>query len=286
MSLPSPYEPIHIPDWAWQRPETRDLLAKRDVGGLFRLAQQYAGASQSRIAAATGMSQARVNEIVNGHRTVAALDVLLRIADGLHMPDPARITMGLAPTRAETADLTTLSGEIGAVYPNQQPVAEEIRRRARDAQELDVLAVRALGILGLNDSLLRPALAGRVEPLRLRVLLLEPDCPAAVRRAAEIGESHESFAAGIRLALARLREVAEANGVLDVRVRLYERLPVWRVIRLDGVQYVSAFDAAWEGHESAVYEVPRTPRGAFWAGFARLFEDLWDTSTVVIGGQE
>lgn len=284
MSLPSPYAPIPIPDWAWQRPETRQTLRDRDIAALFRFAQQYGGASQNRIAAATGIAQGRVNEIINGRRSVANLDVLQRIADGLHMPDDARIVMGLAPTSADSTSLNNLSGEITRVYPNQQPVAEEIRRRAGDAQQLDILAVRGLGIIGLNDSLLRPALIARTAPLRVRVLLLDPDCPSAARRAGEIGESLPTFTAGIRLALARLEEIATANHVIDLQVGLYTQLPVWRIIRLDNVEYVSAFDAAWEGHESAVYEIPRTPRGAFWAGFSRLFEDVWNNSRSAIGG--
>ena len=82
----------------------------------------------------------------------------------------------------------------------------------------------------------------------------------------------------------RLREVVDTNSVVDLTVKLYDRLPVWRVIRLDEMIYVSAFDAAWEGHESAVYEIPHTPRGAFWAGYQRSFEDLWENSTLAIGG--
>lgn len=279
MASSSLHEPVHIPDWAWQRPETRDTLAARDVGGLFRLAQRYAGASQARIASAVGISQGRVNEHIHGKRGAATLDLFLRVADGLHLPDDARIAMGLAPRRPDPAGGGVVSGEISRVYPNQAPVADEIRQRAHDADELDVLAVRGLGILGLNDSLLRPALAGRSTPLRVRVLLLDPACPAAERRAHEIGEQVDSFAAGIRYAVARLREVAHANGVLDVTLRLYTRLPVWRMIRLDEVLYLSAFDAAWEGHESVVYRIPRTERGAFWHGHRRDYTELWDTAT-------
>ncbi len=180
--------------------------------------------------------------------------------------------------------MATLSGEIGRLYPNQAPVTDIIRARARDAAEVDILAVRGLGIIGLNDSMLRPVLAARQTPLRVRALLLDPDCPAAARRAGEIGESSEAFTAGIRLALARLREVAGSNAAVDLRVWLHVRLPVWRIIRLDEVMYVSAFDAAWEGHESTVYEIPRTPRGAFWAGFRRLFDDVRDNARPAIGG--
>lgn len=285
MALPSsPYEPIAIPDWAWQRPETQVILGTRDAGGLLRLATTHGGASQSRIAAATGIAQGRISELMAGRRTVTELAVWERIAEGLHMPDDARMTLGLAPASTRDADLGHMSGEISRVWPSQAPMADEIRRRAAVASEIDVMAVRALGIMALNDSLLRSAMTdGR--SLRVRVLLLDPECSAARRRAEEIGESHEAFAEGIRLSLTRLREVAAMPGI-DMRVWLYCRLPVWRLIRMDGVTYVSAFDAAWEGHESAIYEIPIVPKGAFGAGFARLFEDTMDSAELVIGGEQ
>lgn len=277
MSAPSTvYQPIRLPDWAWQRAETKQLLAERDIAALFRLAQRYGNASQARIAAAVGISQGRVNEIIHGRRDVANLDVLRRIADGLHMPDEARMALGLAPVTLP-GSLLGMSGEIAAVYPSQAVVADAIRDRAQRAGQLDVLAVRALGIMGLKDSILRPALISRAIPMRVRVLLLDPSCPVAARRAGEIGESVDAFTAGIRLSLVRMAELAAVHGI-DLDLRLHTRLPVWRVIRLDDVLYVSAFDAAWEGHESTVYEIPQTPRGAFWAGFRRLFDDIWDNA--------
>jgi transcriptional regulator with XRE-family HTH domain len=276
-----PFEPIRIADWAWQRPETRQILAGRNVAALLRFAQRYGGASQGRLATATGIGQGRINEIIHGKRDVAQLDVFTRIADGINMPDDARMTLGLAPQQPDNTGRGTVSAEIARLFPNQEPLAEEIRRRGRDAAELDVLAVRGLGIIGLNDSLLRPVLLARTAPLLVRVLLLDPTCPAAVQRANEISESPDSFAAGIQLSLTRLREVANTPNV-DLEVRLYTRLPVWRIIRIDDMVYVSSFDAAWEGHESAVYEIPHTPRGAFWAGFRRHFDDVHASAERVI----
>jgi hypothetical protein len=46
------------------------------------------------------------------------------------------------------------------------------------------------------------------------------------------------------------------------------------VIRLDTTLYVSAFDAGWEGHESATYEVMETPHGPLYRGFRRMFDAL------------
>ncbi|MDT0332005.1 helix-turn-helix transcriptional regulator [Nocardiopsis lambiniae] len=107
------WEDIDIPAWAWERPQTQRLLRDRDVPGLLRLAQAH-GASQTRIASATGIAQGRVSEILSGKRTVGSLQLIERIADGLGMPDHARILFGLAPrspAAASAAD-SDLSGPL------------------------------------------------------------------------------------------------------------------------------------------------------------------------------
>ncbi|ANZ14438.1 hypothetical protein SNOUR_05595 [Streptomyces noursei ATCC 11455] len=53
-------------------------------------------------------------------------------------------------------------------------------------------------------------------------------------------------------------------------------LPTWRIIRLDSTLFVSAFDAGWEGHESATYKVMETPHGPLYQGFRRMFEAIVD----------
>lgn len=265
---------VVLPEWAWHRAEVRDALRIRDMGAVFRYVQKYAGASQARIAAAVDMTQGRVNEVINGRREISRLDVYERVADGLAMPDDARRLLGLAPSRQARSgnaafDLAAFP-EVVRVYASQASAAEEIQRQAKSAVELDVLAVRGLGLVALNDALLRDGLT-RPQPPRARVLLLDPDSPALAARAAEIGESAESLAGGIRLAEARLRELAPGR---DLAVYRYRIMPTWRVIRLDTTMYVSAFDAGWEGHESAVYKVMRTPNGPLFRGFCRMFDAL------------
>jgi len=148
---------LTLPDWAWRYPEVRQALRKRDVAALFRAAQQYAGASQGRIATATGLLQGRVSEIIKGTRTITTLDLFERVADGLSLPDDARMLLGLAPRHPAGLDHLGASGraEILATYPSQSTALADIRGLARTAREMDVLAVRGLGILGLNDSMLR-----------------------------------------------------------------------------------------------------------------------------------
>jgi transcriptional regulator with XRE-family HTH domain len=86
-----------IPGSLWQRAEMTEALRGRDIGRVFRLVRQYAGTSQTRLAIACGMTQPKVSGIMRGVARVEALEVFERIADGLDMPDQARIVLGLAP---------------------------------------------------------------------------------------------------------------------------------------------------------------------------------------------
>ncbi|MCB5169582.1 helix-turn-helix transcriptional regulator [Streptomyces bambusae] len=119
------YTPVEVPGWAWERAQVRQVLRARDVGAVFRFVQQYTGASQARIATATGMTQGRVNEIINGKREVSRLDVFERIADGLRLPDDARHLLGLAASRERRVggvafDLTAFP-ESSASTPPRHP---------------------------------------------------------------------------------------------------------------------------------------------------------------------
>jgi hypothetical protein len=68
------------------------------MGCFFALIQKYTGASQTRIGMACGgMQQGKISEIIRGNTEVKHLDKFEEIANGLKLPDSARITLGLAP---------------------------------------------------------------------------------------------------------------------------------------------------------------------------------------------
>lgn len=249
---------------------------------ILRLIQRYSGVSQVRLASAAGMGQGRVNEIINGHRQVTGLDVFERIAAGLSMPDEARVLMGLAPASAAARRAFASHAEIARVFERQADAETELQAAAGTASLLDLLAVRALGLIGLTDSLLRGALASRADRVRVRVLLLDPDSPAAAARASEIGESAEALTAGIRLCMARLAELADYPAV-DIQVAAYADLPTWRIIRFDDTLYLSAFSRWSEGHRSGMYKLAAASNGVLHAGFVRHFEDVWQRSRHVQG---
>lgn len=265
------YTPVEVPASAWRSPGIRQSLRERDTGALLRGIQAQTGASQAKLAAAAGFGQGRFSEVFHGRRKVTTLEALERIADGLSMPDDARVLFGLAPAHGGTF---TGHAEIAGVYPMQAVASREIREHARSAAQVDVLAVRGLGLLGLNDSELRGPLIERDTPVRVRALLLDPDSPAVAVRAAETGESAVSYASGIRMALARLAEL-EGHPVVRLETALYACLPVWRMLTFDGTMFLSAFTPKAEGARSGMYKLTAETDGVLHAGMTRQFEDMW-----------
>lgn len=250
-------------------------LAQRQLGLVLHLAQKYSGASQTRLATATGLLQGRVSELIRGKRATTALDVYERVADGLDMPDHARVALGIAPRRN-----TSTLGEIDAVYGAQSAASEDVQRCARGSSEVEILAVRGLGLLGMSESLLRPAMPPNAT---VRVLLLDPHSAAAEQRAGEIGESLTGFVSGIELAMTRLTELAELRPDLTVECRVYATVPTWRIIALEPAMFVSSFGPGHEGHRSTMYKVSRSHRpGSLWQGFRRFLDTQHETARRVL----
>jgi tetratricopeptide (TPR) repeat protein len=153
----SAFDPPSIPPGFWERQEVVQALRKRDMGSLFQLLGDYAGISQTRIGTAAELGQGRVSEIVNGVRRIAATHVFERIADGLGMPDHARLLLGLSPKQAPAA--------IAQAGPGQD---SELLGQITAARSIDRTVVRALQgetdtIRLLDRRLGAPAVAGKLE---------------------------------------------------------------------------------------------------------------------------
>jgi hypothetical protein len=142
------HELVVIPDSFWQQDETIAALRNRDIGRFFQLLSQYTGASQTQIGIACVFSQGTVSDLMRGVQKVEKLAVFERIADALAMPDPARITLGLAPrqpppqvparragrpiTPADTRPALHAAGVSGLLNLDQEDEQEEddpVRRR-------------------------------------------------------------------------------------------------------------------------------------------------------------
>lgn len=91
------HEPLRLSAGFWARVEVREALLGRDLNRLFRLVFIATGASQTRLGLVVGMEQGRVSKVINGRLATVSMEVYERVADGLDMPDDARVRLGLAP---------------------------------------------------------------------------------------------------------------------------------------------------------------------------------------------
>ena len=110
------------PPWArlYDRPDVRHILAKRDIGGLYRALKDDAGLTQRQLAELTGQSQSEGSDILKG-RQVRDVTVLERIAEGLSIP---RERMGLS-YGAERGDY---GGVVTVADPSEGVDWEMLRR--------------------------------------------------------------------------------------------------------------------------------------------------------------
>lgn len=148
---------IEIPDSFWGRADVIEALRRRDIGHLFRLLAQYAGASQTRLAIACDMTQPKVSGYMRGTAKVETLEVFERIADGLNMPDRARIALGLAPKTGPATASHDGSAELDIPPRNTRPalsaatVSGLLSPDAGDSEE-DEPSVRRRTFVGLSGA--------------------------------------------------------------------------------------------------------------------------------------
>lgn len=143
--------------------DMRRALARRDIQRVYRILVG-AGVAQRYLAELVGQSQSEVSEILRG-RQVQSYDVLVRIAEGLHV---SRSAMGLAYAGVDEGDVDA-------------EVDEAMRRRA-------LLAAGTLALFGspiLGEVLEIPHRPDKPTPLPSRLSQLDVDAMARLTRALE-----------------------------------------------------------------------------------------------------
>ena len=129
----------------WSTPDGLAALRAGDFGAMIRAYRKYTGASQTTVAAKTGLAQSDVSQVENGIRKVTSASVQKRILDGLQVPIHLRDVTGVtAPepkgtrSNADYDEAQALVFRLVAAPPGQR---ENVRAGAVRTQ-----ADRLLGI--------------------------------------------------------------------------------------------------------------------------------------------
>jgi len=290
-----------LPPGFWEEPHTLDALAQRDIGTLFRQVRRLAGASQTQIGIATGMSQAQVSEIMSGGRRVTSVDVLVRIVEGLRMPPaassllflgtsnshpvtadqpvgtPATATVSTAPGLASGADRHS---DVVAVFPTRSHFTSAMPPHTLfDGAS----RIRAAG-LSLNvlcqqygdRSLLNLIETGA----RLQCLFLDPDGGSILTREREEGHARGHLASLTRLntqTMMRVRERAPDEVRDAVEIATYdETLRVNITLVDENTCVVQPYLPEARGVDSPTFVLDRTAANSgLHQTFEQIFESLW-----------
>jgi hypothetical protein len=165
---------IVIPDSFWQRADVLAALRNRRIGQFFELLHQCTKASQTQIGMACVMTQGKVSDIMRGVAQVEKLEVFDRIADGLNMPDPARISLGLAPRRTRPAQAIP-SRDTRPAQQAATRVSDLLSLDPGDRQEEDD-PVRRRTFVGLTGASMLSAMFADPKPVK-RSVDAEPLAP-------------------------------------------------------------------------------------------------------------
>jgi hypothetical protein len=204
---------IVIPDSFWQRSETAKALRDRDMGRFFALVQQHTGASQTQIGMACGgMPQGKISDVIRGVQEVKHLDKFEEIADGLNMPDPARVILGLAPRAtpypsSEKPRSPVVPGTINAV-PHSSHVSSLLNLDSEDEQEEDDDEVRRRVFVGLAGAAMLNAMFGD-RTADAPPLQAEPFAPVLAGHIASIAAEPPDHAPDIRALTAAVGNVRQ-----------------------------------------------------------------------------
>jgi len=271
-----------MPPAAWHSEEAHKLLAVRDVGALFRLAQRF-GISQGRLSAATSIPQGRISEILHGKRQVTSLELFERIANGLDMPDDCRMLLGLAPTKPPTggAEIGPLA-EVGllAAYPRRADVPAELwwQLFTHARAHLDILVYAGIFLHeqypDFNALLTEKARAG----CKLRVALGDPDSEQVRERGQEERYGH-GIETRCRVALLHYRPLFDLPGV---EINLHRTTLYNSIYRADDEMLVNAHVWGHNAYSAPVMHLRRMPGPCLFTAYAASFDGVWATSTPVV----
>lgn len=97
------FDAAQVPPSFWRRNDVQTALARREIGAVLGMyLAEFPHCTQTQLALMIQHDRSDISNWVRGARASQAtdIDVLIRIADGLEVPDESRLLLGLAPLDA------------------------------------------------------------------------------------------------------------------------------------------------------------------------------------------
>lgn len=147
-----------------------------------------------------------------------------------------------------------------------------IRDAVSSGRHVDILVGNGFRTLGDSRSLLRDVLEGH--PGKIRVLMLDPCCDSARRRAAVQSRTHADYLNRSRQTLTFLETMRNRNPE-RFDYKLYTSMPIWRAVITDTHAFIQHLSNTPEPKETPLFGIQRGPHSwcdAFASDFDERFK--------------
>lgn len=118
---------------------------------------------------------------------------------------------------------------------------------------------------------------GNMRQRKAKFLILDPNSHYVTRRAEEAGSKVEPHRKEIQHALETLAVLDEHVEELSIEKRIYDFMPIWNLLFIDNVLFLSFYLKGVRGPESICLQI-RRPSPLFLA-FNVYFDETWKKST-------
>lgn len=182
--------------------------------------------------------------------------------------------------------LRLVGAGIREYFPTQKAATKEIGKAFQEAREIRILAVRAWSIFPVvhDLSLLGDEIRQKGKDCTIRILLLNPfeeggsgRIAFITQRAAEIEDIYQREAIALRQQVAMTIDVLRSlkNEGFKCEVRMYNELPVFKLLIFDDNAFIGGFKKASVGRNNPLYHVCRN-EGLLFELADRYFNYIWE----------
>jgi hypothetical protein len=276
--------PDYLAHGVLERQDFAAACAGRDLGAILRIAVQWGGPgfSVSHVARCCEMSISQVTDYTKRGRQATELEVLERVADGLHVPGHM---LGITERPWE-------SGGAESPHPARRfpDVAVEAAAAAYAGRglitrgqwnELISSAAEVIFLYGMtefgyaSDDDVPGILADAASRgCQVKILLLDPEYEGADSIDADEGSPPGTLSARIRASLARFGKMREACGE-NFEIRIYGSHPTISVVRADGRMIVTPYLGSSTGSNSPTFDFRADSAPKIFERYERHVDHAW-----------
>lgn len=157
---------------------------------------------------------------------------------------------------------------------NQNSFKFDLEEQIIKANYIKLLFCMGYRTLTVNDALLAKWKKNKKnETINFKILILNPNSDFLKIRAEEMGDDYVTVKKQHKFALENAIQLK--NKYKNIEIRLYDMLPVWRIVQLDDTMYVSYYLKGNYGADTSMYKLIKSNETLYQA-FERYFGYIWD----------